>query len=153
LETIRRFLEAASNAFKALPMFFSADVFGLTTATTDEQGIGQRLEIDAPYLDYISPMMYPSTWKGSPNLFRDGLRNPTCSAALACPYEIMKYGTLTARDRTKGATLIRPWLQAYADAGFNVPQYILQKQGADAADSAGWLFWNNQGIYDSAIFR
>ncbi len=151
LETIRKFLETASTAFKPLSIFFSGDVFGLTTATTDEQGIGQRLEIDAPYLDYLSPMMYPSTWKGSPGLFRDGLNNPTCTAALACPYDIMFHGTQIARQRT-GGVLIRPWLQAYTDTGFGVAQYIQQKQGSDAADSAGWLFWNNQGIYPDGMF-
>jgi hypothetical protein len=149
LEAIRQFLEAAAQTFKPLPAFFSGDVFGLTLATEDEQGIGQRLEIDAPYFDYISPMMYPSTWHYAINLWGTGFGIKNCVNAYDCPYDIIRYGTVTARKRINSTwTLIRPWLQAYRDAGFGSPQYILQKQGAEDADSAGWLFWNNQGIYD-----
>jgi hypothetical protein len=149
LENIRQFLETAAQMFKPLPAFFSGDVFGLTLATEDEQGIGQRLEIDAPYLDYISPMMYPSTWHYAINLWGTGFGIKNCTNAYACPYDIIRYGTVTARKRINSDwTLIRPWLQAYRDTGFGSPQYILQKKGAEDADSAGWLFWNNQGIYD-----
>ncbi|MGB8648658.1 MAG: putative glycoside hydrolase [Anaerolineae bacterium] len=150
IATIRSFLEYAAATFKPWPTFFSGDVFGLTTAVHDEQGIGQLLEVDAPYFDYISPMMYPSTWKGSPNLFRDSLGNPNCPAALACPYDIIYKGTVLAQQR--GKTLVRPWLQAYRDAGFDVAEYIAQKKGADDANSAGWLYWNNQGIYPDSMF-
>ncbi|MGE5140032.1 MAG: putative glycoside hydrolase [Rudaea sp.] len=151
LANIKNFLATARDTFQESPTFFSGDVFGLTTATRDEQGIGQRLEEIAPYFDFISPMMYPSTWKGSPNLFRDGLGNPNCPAALECPYEIVLKGTRLAFQR--GKALVRPWLQAYGDVNFGVPQYIAQKKGADDANSAGWLFWNNQGLYPDAMWE
>ncbi len=151
IETIKKFLETASQAMKPLPAFFSGDVFGLTTVVRDEQGIGQIYEEDAPYFDYISPMMYPSTWKGAPNLFQVGLGIPACTNPLACPYEIVYEGTLRARERA--ATLIRPWLQAYRDVAFGTPEFILQRKGAEESDSAGWLFWNNQGVYDITTFE
>ncbi len=150
VETIKTFLATASQTLKPLPVFFSGDVFGLTTATDDENGIGQRLEADAPSFDYVSPMMYPSTWKGAESLFQVGLGVSSCRNPLSCPYEIIFEGTRHAQQRVK--TLIRPWLQAYEDGNFGVPQYIMQKKGADDSKSAGWLFWNNQGIYDLATF-
>lgn len=153
LETIRQFLESAAQMFKPLPTFFSGDVFGLTLATKDEQGIGQRLEIDAPYMDYISPMMYPSTWHYAINLWGTGFGIKNCVDSYVCPYDIIRYGTLTARKRINSEwTKIRPWLQAYGAPGFGLAQFIAQKQGADDAESAGWLFWNNQGLYNMATF-
>jgi hypothetical protein len=151
VQTIKQFLETASEAMKPLPAFFSGDVFGLTTVVRDEQGIGQIYEEDAPYFDYISPMMYPSTWKGAPNLFQVGLGISACASPLACPYDIVYQGTLLARERAR--TLIRPWLQAYRDVGFGAPEFVLQRKGAEDSDSAGWLFWNNQGLYDVTTFE
>lgn len=154
LEAVRQFLKLAAQTMKPLPAFFSGDVFGLTLATEDEQGIGQRLELDAPYFDYISPMMYPSTWHYAINLWGTGFGIKNCTNAYVCPYDIIRYGTVTARKRINSNwTLIRPWLQAYRDAGFGSAQYVMQKQGADDGESAGWLFWNNQGIYDMTTFE
>lgn len=154
LENIRQFLETAAQTFKPLSSFLSADVFGLTLATQDEQGIGQRLEIDAPYLDYISPMMYPSTWHYAINLWGTGFGIKNCVDAYVCPYDIIRYGTVTARKRINSTwTKIRPWLQAYGAPGFGSAQFIAQKKGAEDADSSGWLFWNNQGRYDLATFE
>ena len=38
----------------------SADLFGLTTSSNDDLGIGQVLVDALPYFDYVSPMVYPS---------------------------------------------------------------------------------------------
>ncbi len=150
VSTIAAFLERAQNALRQTPAFFSGDVFGLTTATDDEQGIGQVWEAIAPYFDYISPMMYPSTWRYATNLWGGGFGITDCADAYACPYEIVRYGTVKARARTSSSwTLVRPWIQAY---GMNLEQMLAQARGADDADSAGYLFWNNQGLYPGELF-
>jgi protocatechuate 3,4-dioxygenase beta subunit len=151
VSTIANFLERTADALRPTRAFFSGDVFGLTTATTDEQGIGQVWENIAPHFDYISPMMYPSTWRYATNLWGAGFGIKNCSDAYACPYEIMRYGVAKAQERTQNHwTLVRPWLQAYQ---MNLSDMLKQSQGAADAASAGYLFWNNQGIYPNGLFK
>jgi hypothetical protein len=151
VNTISNFLERTANALRPTHAFFSGDVFGLTTATHDEQGIGQVWENIAPHFDYISPMMYPSTWRYATNLWGAAFGIKNCSDAYACPYEIMRYGVAKAQERTQNHwTLVRPWLQAYQ---MNLSDMLQQSQGAAEANSAGYLFWNNQGIYPNGLFK
>lgn len=151
VKTIADFLQRASDALRATPAFFSGDVFGLTTAIEDEQGIGQVWEEVAPPFDYISPMMYPSTWRYATNLWGNGFGIKGCADAYVCPYDIMRYGTLKAKERTTNDwTLVRPWLQAYQ---MNLGTMSDQARGADDAKSAGYLFWNNLGVYPAGLFR
>ena len=69
-------------ALNLTPAFFSADVFGLTVwvAPSNDMGIGQRLDDIVPSVDYVSPMLYPSTFIPG-NL---GLDNPG-----RYPYEVI----------------------------------------------------------------
>lgn len=150
VSTIEGFLTRTAASLRPTTAFFSGDVFGLTTAVDDEQGIGQVWERVAPPFDYISPMMYPSTWRYATNLWGLGFGIKNCSDSYACPYEIMRYGTLKAQERTTNNwTLVRPWLQAYQ---MNLGEMQQQSKGSDDADSAGYLFWNNQGIYINGLF-
>lgn len=151
VKTIQGFLERTADALRPTTAFFSGDVFGLTTATDDEQGIGQVWEHVAPAFDYISPMMYPSTWRYATDLWGKGFGIKDCSDSYVCPYDIMRYGTLKAQERTKNDwTLVRPWLQAYQ---MNLSTMLDQAHGADDGNSAGYLFWNNQGVYLNGLFK
>jgi len=59
-------------------------------------GIGQHLETIAAYVDYISPMVYPST-------FSDGIPvSPGYRNAVAYPYEIVFYSLEKAEKRLRG---------------------------------------------------
>lgn len=152
--TIQSFLEAAAAALRPLPVFFSGDIFGLTTSSNDEQGIGQLLETTAPHLDYASPMMYPSTWRFALNLWGTGFGIKDCTDAHACPYEIMRNGMLTTIKRLDSSwTRVRPWLQAYSRENFGPEQFLQEKKGADDGSSDGWLFWNNAGVYPDGLFE
>lgn len=145
------FLARAAAALAPTSAFFSGDVFGLTTATTDEQGIGQVWEEIVPHFDYISPMMYPSTWRYATDLWGAAFGIKNCGDAYACPYDIMRYGTIKAQERTANQwTQVRPWLQAYQ---MPLASMLAQAQGSDDANSAGYLFWNNQGVYPNGLFK
>ena len=111
--------------------------------THDDMGIGQRLEDFAPRVDYLQPMVYPSTFS-SDNL---GYKDPP-----AHPYEIIYRSVKNAATRVP--TPIRPWLQAYSirNAPYGLAEYLLQKKGANDAGSAGWTFWNAGGSYDASLF-
>lgn len=151
IKTIEGFLTRTGAALRPTTAFFSGDVFGLTTATDDEQGIGQVWEHVAPAFDYISPMMYPSTWRYATDLWGKGFGIKNCSDSYVCPYDIMRYGTIKAQQRTTNNwTLVRPWLQAYQ---MNLSTMLDQAHGADDGNSAGYLFWNNSGVYENGLFK
>jgi len=129
--------------------FLSLDLFGLTTSINLELrygdlGIGQQLADLAPFADYISPMLYPSTYIAG-NL---GLPDPQRS-----PYEVVKISVADGRQRA-GKTLVRPWLQHYSLGGieFGAAEFRLEKQAAVEAGAYGWLFWNAGGIYEASVF-
>lgn len=148
---IKNFLARTSEALRPTTAFFSGDVFGLTTATADEQGIGQVWEEIAHEFDFISPMMYPSTWRYATNLWGAGFGIKNCGDSYACPYDIMRYGTVKAQERTTNDwTLVRPWLQAYQ---MNLYDMLQQAQGSDDANSSGYLFWNNLAVYPNGLFK
>lgn len=151
VSTIANLLQRTADALRPTGAFFSGDVFGLTTATTDEQGIGQVWEKTVGAFDYVSPMMYPSTWRYATDLWGAAFGIKNCGDAYACPYEIMRYGTLKAQARTQNNwTRVRPWLQAYQ---LGLTDMLKQAQGSDDAHSAGYLFWNNQGVYPNGLFK
>ncbi|MBI5877075.1 MAG: carboxypeptidase regulatory-like domain-containing protein [Chloroflexi bacterium] len=141
--TLRAFLNEVNRALKPYPIFISADIFGMTVWTKEDMGIGQHIEDIAPRVDYIQPMIYPSTFSAD-NL---GYANPP-----AHPYEVIYRSVKNAMDRV--STPVRPWLQAYPGRNptYSLREYLLQKQAANEAGAAGWTFWNAGGVYDAALF-
>ncbi|MGM8216115.1 putative glycoside hydrolase [Bacillaceae bacterium W0354] len=111
-ELIEKFLKASQKRLNDYPVFVSADVFGLVTSSADDMGIGQIWEKFSPYVDFISPMNYPSHY--SENSY--GLLNPNDQ-----PYELIKAAIEDAIERNeklkeKGVDVatIRPWLQDFS---------------------------------------
>jgi len=145
------FLSLAQKELRPSKVFISADVFGLTTATEDDQHTGQRLRDLGPYLDYVSPMVYPDTWVEASKLIGRGLEIKNCTEAILCPYDIILNSYKRATEKT--STRVRLWLQAYAGRGdFGVAQYRAQKKAVADVGGYGWLFWNPQGNYDPKMF-
>ncbi len=146
---ITRFLSKAREALAPYPVKLAADVFGYTTWRSDDMGIGQHLETLAPYLDILSPMLYPST-------FADGLPGlPEYQNAIASPYEIVNKSTLKAIERVKAVNPnleVRPWIQDFSDYAFDGRTYTpseirLQMEGARQAGGRGWLLWDPRVKY------
>lgn len=148
---IAGFLARAQKELRPTGVFVSADVFGLTTATDDDQHTGQRLRDLGAYVDYLCPMVYPDTWVNAAVLLTRGLQIKNCTEATQCPYEVVTHSYQRAIEKT--STKVRLWIQAYAGRGnFGVPQYRLQKQAAMDVKSWGWMFWSASGTYDPKIF-
>jgi hypothetical protein len=137
---IQGFVKAAKAAVDATPAFLSADLFGygLVVAPEHDMRIGQRLIDLAPHVDYVCPMIYPSTFE-SGNL---DLASPSDN-----PYEVIKRSMASGLSRTD--TLIRPWLQGY---WYERQDFADQKRAAEEATDTGWCFWNAGGIYDELFF-
>lgn len=131
---LRAFLKLARERLDGK---ISIDVFGRTLWEWNEQRIdpiGQQLEELAPYVDWISPMVYPSHYE-------QGLRDK--------PYETVK--------RALGAGLrrglkLRPFLQAFKlaiPAGVSYHDYIrAQVRAAEELGMKSYLFWNPRSAYD-----
>jgi hypothetical protein len=146
--TIRVFMERLTTELKPFGVFTSADVFGLTVWVEpySDMGIGQRVKDIAPYVDYLCPMLYPSTFEPG-NL---GHANPALQ-----PYDVIYRSQLEAAKRVPVTTKVRPWLQHYSLNGvfYGPEQYQAQRQAADDAGSCGWTFWNAGGKYNVGFFE
>jgi hypothetical protein len=139
---LREFVRRMAEALRPYGVFTSADVFGLTVwvEPDSDMGIGQRVADVAPLVDYLCPMVYPSTFRPS-NL---GYTNPS-----AHPYDVVYRSQQAAAERVPASTRVRPWLQAY---WYSLDEMLAQKQAADDAGSTGWTFWNAGGVYDPSLF-
>jgi len=146
---IRDFMARLEGGLESFGVFTSADLFGLTAWLDHEANIGQMVENVAPYVDYLSPMLYPSTF--TPGLLHWGAdRRPT-----EYPYEVVYESLIRMLGRTDKP--LRPWLQHYADYQYHLPfgleEYRAQREAAYDAGAQGWLFWNASGIYEEALFQ
>ncbi|MTI85533.1 MAG: hypothetical protein FH756_16965 [Firmicutes bacterium] len=120
----------------------SAAVFGFIGYAKDDLRIGQRPERMGPYLDYMSPMVYPSHY--SPGNY--GFANPNAN-----PYGMVDK-SLADFERLLHPTgcKIRPWLQSFT---LGAPRYGREEIQAQikATEDHGintWLLWN-AGVYYS----
>ena len=137
IAAIQGFIRAFADALEDKPVFTGVDVFGLTVTVhpESEMGIGQRVMDLAPYVDYLCPMVYPSTFAPG-NL---GLADPYAS-----PYEVVYRSVQEASRRVPPGTRVRPWLQHY----FYGPDDLReQMQAAADAGGWGWMFWNSRANY------
>ena len=178
VQALEGFLAAAREAID-IPI--SVDVFGFN-AWARMSYLGQDITRLARYVDVISPMFYPSHFARSflPQftyleraaiIYDVGTRRArelanTYAAApaspLANPEEGGNVGPDTGRAGTyrggtyrgAGATLIRPYLQAFligAELEYERPTYTryleLQVEASERARSSGYTLWNASGRY------
>ncbi len=140
------FCAQAYGALAGTPAFFSADVFGLTVwvDSSRDLGIGQRIDDIAPHVDYISPMLYPTTFIPGNLDFDEPARYP---------YEVIYHSVVKLQERV--TVPVRPWLQHYSLSRFpyGISHYLLQRKAAEDAESVGWIFWNSRGRYEEAVFE
>ncbi len=139
-QAIAGFVKAAKAAVDRTHAFLSADIFGyaLVIAPEHDMRIGQRIIDLAPHVDYVCPMIYPSTFEAG-NL---GLAKPSDH-----PYEVIKITMAMAHERTD--TPVRPWLQHYWYERHEITE---QMRAAEEMTDMGWCFWNARGTYDETIF-
>lgn len=142
--SIMGFLKEARRRLQAYNVFLSADIFGYVAWNYDDTQIGQRIDRLAPAVDYISPMLYPSSF----HLGIPGYRNPVVN-----PYEIVYLTLKKAQERTKMSSVhFRPWLQSFKDYAYDRRPFTgveIRKQTKAAEDfgSDGWMLWNPHNIY------
>ena len=132
----------------------SADLFGQTTVSTNDMGIGQIIENAFENFNYIAPMTYPSLYATN----FDGFAKPA-----EHPYDVIKYclDTAVSRENTFASLLqnqpvdllakFRPWLQDYnIGAVYDAPMVEQEIQGTEDAlktDYSGFMLWNAANVY------
>jgi hypothetical protein len=142
----------------------SVDLFGQSTISYDDLGIGQIIEDSFEYFDYVCPMVYPSHYATNFLSFK----NPALY-----PYDVVKYSMDTALQREnnyfklKELTVvdesenkekskeikakIRPWLQDFNMGAVYttemVKEQITATKDALGENYAGYLMWNPSNVY------
>jgi hypothetical protein len=145
LPAIRRLFRLVSDALVTRRAFFSADVFPISFIATDDQGIGQRPEVIMPYVDYFSPMVYPSHY--GPYTF--GFANPNDH-----PYEVIDQTLKIMNEQRAGLRMvIRPWIQDFGYGPFppySASQVLQEMQAASDNGAEGWMIWNAAARFTEA---
>ncbi|MDA2939247.1 putative glycoside hydrolase, partial [Acidobacteria bacterium AH-259-A15] len=147
---IMGFLKRARDALSPFGVKIAVDVFGYTVWGADDTGIGQNIEDIAPYVDVLSPMLYPSS-------FHMGI--PGYPVALDHLYELVNQSTKRAVERMQGTgTVVRPWIQDFRDYAFDrrifSPQEIRdQMEGVLDAGGKGWMLWNTRVRYTQEALK
>jgi hypothetical protein len=144
------FLTEARKALTPFNVFLAADVFGYICWNPGDTKIGQKLEHLAGIVDYVSPMLYPSSFQfGIP-----GYRNP-----VEHPYQIVRLSLEQARQRTHLPPVrFRPWLQAFRDYAFGGRPFTAgeiraQIKAAEDVGADGWMLWNPHNQYSAVDLK
>jgi hypothetical protein len=144
-----RNLRLLRNLVKPLGVPFTIDVFGMTSSTEVDMGIGQVWEDLVTTADVVLPMVYPSHYYGG---FYD-ITHPNSE-----PYLVVRRAIQDGMKRAAplGKTAeIRPWLQAFT---LGAPRYTAfhVKEQIRAVEDLGlksWVLWNARSAYDADAFR
>ena len=142
LPTIQRVMRVISDELAWTRTFLGADVFPISFIASDDQGIGQRPEVIMPYVDYFSPMVYPSHYY--PGIFDVAVPNEAPYAMIDRTLEIMS-------AQAAGLPLrIRPWIQDFGYGGFrayNASDVRAEMQAVADNTAMGWMIWNASALY------
>jgi hypothetical protein len=126
----------------------SVDVFGRTVEENDPV-IGQDVRLLAPYIDYLSPMLYPSLWTAG----SFGIPRP-----VAAPYKTIFASLKSLRDwmrYTPCPPRVRPWFQTgdWPEMPYGREETQAQIEAAAAWKVRDWMLWQFDGEYDPEAIR
>ncbi len=140
-EVIQDFLEYARKRLEPYGVVISADIFGLTSLTTHDMGIGQTVRMIAENVDYICPMVYPSHYAK----YEYGIPHPN-----AAPYQTVRYSLGDHLEEVEGTKAkVRPWLQDFSLYGvhYGRDEVIAQRKAAAEMGVTEFLLWNPRCVY------
>ena len=146
-DVITDFVLQASAVAKAHGVQMSADVFGIAAwaRTADSQRTGQDVQRLLPYLDVVSPMLYPSHFSAGFGQIKDLSRRP---------FELVYQGCVRLGDAAAGHNVrVRPWIQAFPwkVANYSALYVADQLRATVEGGASGWLLWNPANQYRAAL--
>jgi hypothetical protein len=138
LKALVDFLKESNRRLKTKGAKISIDVFGLTTTATDDMGIGQKIVEMTEWVDYVSPMVYPSHY----GKWNYGIAEPNKE-----PYKVVYFALADALKRIP-AEKIRPWLQDFSlRYKYSRDEVKAQIQACYDNKVSSWLLWNPKCVY------
>ncbi len=131
--------EASQTTPGPIPGHDIGQYFGYICWKHKDQKIGQRLVDLASYVDYLSPMLYPSGFPHGVPGYPDPVANSYETIALS----LARAQKLSGLDGIR----FRPWLQAFKDYAFDRRKFTAkdvhaQINASDSSGSHGWMLWN-----------
>jgi hypothetical protein len=146
---VHRNLRMVRDRMRALGVPFTIDVFGMTTVTTGDLGIGQVWEDLVSSSDVVLPMVYPSHYARG----MYGVASPN-----AAPYLMVRRALEDGLRRSAtmpNSAAIRPYLQAFT---LGAPRYTgvevrAQIQAAADVGIRSWVLWNPRSDYGESGLR
>ena len=147
-DVVQGFLDYARAELEDSGVAMTLDVFGATTSSSTDIGIGQYWENFIGSVDVAQPMVYPSHyWEGS-----FGFQDPN-----GHPYEIVREALMSGMRRSEAMEgeevgLTRPWLQDFTlgEPFYGAPEVRAQIQATYDAGIDEWLLWNAGSRYTEA---
>lgn len=146
---VHRNLLLVQSRMRRLGVPFTIDVFGMTTVTTGDLGIGQVWEDLVSSSDVVLPMVYPSHYVRG----MYGVASPNAE-----PYVMVRRALEDGLRRSAVMTnpaAIRPYLQAFT---LGAPRYTpahvrAQIQAAADVGIHSWVLWNPRSDYGESGLR
>ncbi len=130
----------------------SVDLFGLTTMSYNDLGVGQIIEDAFLYFDFVCPMVYPSHFAFG----FEGLEDPEKE-----PYKVVFETMKKAKKRLKLSgqkkAKLRPWLQDF-DLKVDYDEKMVREQieavyDALGDDFSGFMLWSSDNIYTEKALK
>ncbi len=134
-KNLDEFLREASLRLKPLGVNISIDIFGLTPSVEHDMGIGQKIMQMTQYVDFVSPMIYPSHYARG----EYGIPNPNTE-----PFKVV-HKTISDAKRRMGASAdqLRPYLQDFSLGVRYGPREVrAQIEAVEELGIKEWLLWN-----------
>ncbi|MEM7029009.1 MAG: putative glycoside hydrolase [Chloroflexota bacterium] len=149
---ISGFLSAARGALPQSDIKLAMTTTGYVAWRQDDALIGHKLERVGPYLDVLTPVLFPSSFSsGIPN-HPNPMDNIQLVIAKSTEQIVQRLVKLAPECK------VRPWLQDFPDETFThhplgVDDIQAQIQGAVQAQASGYAFWNPQSDYRFEAYR
>ncbi len=146
---VRRNVALMRERTSQLGVPFTLDLFGLTTSTDGDLGIGQSWDDLAPLADVVLPMVYPSHYRSGAY----GIAHPNAS-----PYATVRRALedgLRRNSRLANAPRIRPYLQAFSifRVRYTPEEIRAQIRASEELGLTDWVLWNARGVYPAGALR
>ena len=145
LENVTTFLREASAALAPDNVYVAATVLGSVCSMRRVSFVGQKLEEIAAEVDYICPMLYPSSFAGSE------------ADLMERAYPLVRENLEAAVARLGGdGKKLRPWLQNFPNPGdrkrpLSAATLRSQWKGAVDGGASGWMFWDPATRYTNGL--
>jgi len=146
---IRRNVAMVRSRTADLGVPFTLDLFGLTTSTEGDLGIGQSWDDLAPLADVVLPMVYPSHYRKGAYGIAHPNASPYATVRRALEDGLRRNATLTRAPR------IRPYLQAFSifHVRYTPEEIRAQIRASEELGLTDWVLWNARGVYPAAALR